>query len=122
MIAFIIVSAILVIVLSALILVSLLVSQTSRDSEKLSSYECGLEPIGDARMKFDIIYYLVGIQFLIFDLEVIFLFPLATTLFTLSSYIGFQFVNIFLFILTIGFIYEYMNGALNVLPDLDKTY
>ena len=61
MIAFIIVSAILVIVLSALILVSLLVSQTSRDNEKLSSYECGLEPIGDARMKFDIIYYLVGI-------------------------------------------------------------
>lgn len=117
MIAFIITSTILTVILVALILASLQISQNSRDSEKLSSYECGLEPIGDARMKFDIIYYLVGILFQIFDLEVIFLFPLATTLFSLNSYIGFLFVNIFLFILTIGFIYEYLNGALKVLPE-----
>ena len=56
-----------------------------RTIEKLSAYECGLEPVGDARMKFEILYYVIGILYLIFDLEIIFLFPLAALLFTLNN-------------------------------------
>ena len=89
-------------------------SWTDRKFEKLSAYECGLEPIGDARMKFEIIYYVIGLLFLIFDLELIFLFPLATLLFNFSSLLGFWFLLIFFIIVTIGFIYEWYMGALNV--------
>ena len=82
--------------------------------ENLSAYECGLLPIGDARMKFDIQYYVIGIQYQIFDLEIIFLFPLATTMNLLNSLQAFWQVNIFLAIITQGFIYEYNMGALKI--------
>jgi NADH-quinone oxidoreductase subunit A len=76
--------------------------------------EGGLEPVGDARMKFDILYYVIGILYLIFDLEIIFLFPLATVLFSLGSLLAFGVVMIFLIILTIGFLYEWFHGALEI--------
>lgn len=82
--------------------------------EKLSAYECGLEPMGDARMKFEIQYYVIGIQFLIFDLEIIFLVPLTTILFSLNSFIAFLMIFFFLTVLTIGFVYEWFLGALNI--------
>lgn len=81
------------------------------DSEKLSSYECGFSPFGDARGKFDVRFYLVAILFIIFDLEVAFLFPWAITL-SDTSWFGFWSMMVFLFVLTIGFIYEWKKGAL----------
>lgn len=82
------------------------------DSEKLSAYECGFQPFEDARNKFDIKFYLVSILFLIFDLEVSYLFPWGIYLNDLGYY-GFWWMMLFLFILTIGFIYEWLKGALN---------
>ena len=81
------------------------------DSEKLSPYECGFEAFGDARGKFDVRFYLVAILFIIFDLEVAFLFPWAITLGQIGVY-GFWSMMVFLGILTIGFIYEWKKGAL----------
>jgi len=81
------------------------------DSEKISPYECGFEPLGDARQKYDVRFYLVAILFIIFDLEVIFLFPLVPVLGKMSYY-GYWVSMIFIIILTIGFIYEYKKGAL----------
>ena len=81
------------------------------DVEKTSPYECGFEPFGDARRKFDVRFYLVAILFIIFDLEVAFLFPWAVTLGTIGIF-GFWSMMIFLGILTIGFIYEWRKGAL----------
>nr|YP_009659040.1 NADH dehydrogenase subunit 3 [Spizellomyces sp. 'palustris']QCQ69038.1 NADH dehydrogenase subunit 3 [Spizellomyces sp. 'palustris'] len=78
----------------------------------------GLEPVGDARMKFDILYYVIGILYLIFDLEIIFLFPLATVLFSLGSLLAFWVVMIFLIILTIGFLYEFFHGALDIINSI----
>jgi len=84
---FYLVSVVLLGVVSALYLVSFWIGAINNGSimEKLSAYECGLEPVGDARVKFDILYYIIGILYLIFDLEIIFLFPLATILFSLNS-------------------------------------
>ena len=93
------------------ILSYVLASQTY-DSEKLSAYECGFQPFEDARNKFDIKFYLVAILFIIFDLEVSYLFPWGISLQKLD-FIGFWWMILFLFILTIGFIYEWMKGALN---------
>ena len=81
------------------------------DPEKLSAYECGFNAFDDARMKFDIRYYLVAILFIIFDLEVSFLFPWATAFSKLGLY-GFWSMMLFLAVLTIGFIYEWKKGAL----------
>lgn len=81
------------------------------DSEKLSPYECGFEAFGDARMKFDVRYYLVAILFIIFDLEIAFLFPWAIVLEDIGVF-GYIAMAIFLGILVIGFIYEWMKGAL----------
>ena len=81
------------------------------DPEKLSPYECGFEAFSDARVKFDIRFYLVAILFIIFDLEVAFLFPWAISLGKLGVF-GFCVMMIFLFILTVGFIYEWKKGAL----------
>jgi NADH-quinone oxidoreductase subunit A len=81
------------------------------DAEKLSAYECGFEPFEDTRMKFDVRYYLVAILFIIFDLEVAFLFPWAVSLGDIGVY-GFWSMVVFLAVLTIGFIYEWMKGAL----------
>jgi len=82
------------------------------DPEKLSAYECGFEAFDDSRMEFDVRFYLVAILFIIFDLEIAFLFPWAISLGNLGS-LGFWSMMIFLFILTIGFIYEWKIGALD---------
>ena len=82
------------------------------DPEKLSPYECGFEPFEDSRMKFEVRFYLVAILFIIFDLEIAFLFPWAITLGNIGL-LGFSSMMIFLFILTVGFIYEWKKGALD---------
>jgi len=79
--------------------------------EKNSPYECGFEAFEDARMKFDVRYYLVAILFIIFDLEIAFLIPWAVTLDTISG-AAFVAMGVFLFILVIGFVYEWKKGAL----------
>ena len=81
------------------------------DSAKLSPYECGFEAFEDARMKFDVRYYLVAILFILFDLEIAFLFPWAIVLKEIGTF-GFVSMMIFLAILVVGFIYEWMKGAL----------
>ena len=87
-------------------------SPNNPDPEKLSAYECGFEPFNDSRMEFDVRFYLVAILFIIFDLEIAFLFPWAISLGTIGLY-GYISMLIFLFILTIGFIYEWKKGALD---------
>ena len=81
------------------------------DGEKLSPYECGFEAFEDTRMKFDVRYYLVAILFIIFDLEIAFLFPWAVALKDIGLF-GFVSMMIFLAILVVGFVYEWMSGAL----------
>ena len=81
------------------------------DSEKLSPYECGFEAFEDARMKFDVRYYLVAILFILFDLEIAFLFPWAVTLNEIGAF-GFWSMMLFLAILVVGFVYEWKKGAL----------
>ena len=81
------------------------------DSEKLAPYECGFEAFEDARMKFDVRYYLVAILFILFDLEIAFLFPWAITLNEIGGF-GFVSMMIFLAILVAGFVYEWKKGAL----------
>ena len=81
------------------------------DEEKLSPYECGFEAFEDSRMKFDVRYYLVAILFIIFDLEIAFLFPWAISLEEIGVF-GFWAMMLFLAILVVGFIYEWMKGAL----------
>ena len=87
-------------------------SPKNPDPEKLSAYECGFEPFDDSRMEFDVRFYLVAILFIIFDLEIAFLFPWAISLGNIGT-LGFFSMMIFLFILTIGFIYEWKKGALD---------
>ena len=81
------------------------------DDQKLSPYECGFEAFEDARMKFDVRFYLVAILFILFDLEIAFLFPWAIVLKEIGTF-GFVSMMIFLLILVVGFIYEWMKGAL----------
>jgi len=81
------------------------------DPEKLSPYECGFEAFEDARMKFDVRYYLVAILFILFDLEIAFLFPWAAVINDIG-FAGFLSMMVFLAILTVGFVYEWMKGAL----------
>jgi len=88
-----------------------LLAPNKPDSEKLSPYECGFEAFEDARMKFDVRYYLVAILFILFDLEIAFLFPWAVVLEEIGMF-GFVSMVIFLGILVVGFIYEWMKGAL----------
>ncbi len=90
---------------------SYIVGRQRPDSEKISAYECGFEAFDDARSKFDVRFYLVAILFIIFDLEVAFLFPWAVALGDIGLF-GFWSMVIFLGILTIGFIYEWKKGAL----------
>ena len=93
-------------------LLSKILSPSKPDSEKLSAYECGFEAFDDARSKFDVKFYLVSILFIIFDLEIAFLFPWAVSLKNIGA-LGFYSMMFFLFILTVGFIYEWKNGALD---------
>jgi len=93
------------------IIINFLFSPKKPDPEKLSAYECGFEPFNDSRMEFDIRFYLVAILFIIFDLEVAFLFPWAISLGSIGIF-GFWSMMIFLLILTVGFIYEWKKGAL----------
>lgn len=90
---------------------SYVVARQNPDAEKVSSYECGFAPFGDARGQFDVRFYLVAILFIIFDLEVAFLFPWAISLGHLGM-LGFWSMIAFLGVLTVGFIYEWKKGAL----------
>ena len=92
-------------------LLSFVIGDSQPDAEKLSAYECGFEAFDDARGRFDVRFYLVAILFIIFDLEVAFLFPWAITLGKIGLF-GFWSMMIFLSVLTIGFIYEWKKGAL----------
>jgi NADH-quinone oxidoreductase subunit A len=94
-----------------LLVVPFLVAYKQPDPEKLSAYECGFNPFDDARMQFDVRFYLVAILFIIFDLEVTFLFPWAVAFGKLGAY-GFWSMMVFLAVLTVGFIYEWRKGAL----------
>jgi NADH-quinone oxidoreductase subunit A len=100
-----------IVVSGALLGSSFFIAKSNPDTEKLSTYECGFEPFESARVKFDIRFYLVAILFIIFDLEVAFLFPWAITLGSIGVF-GYFSMMIFLFVLTIGFIYEWKKGAL----------
>ena len=93
------------------ILINFLASPSNPDPEKLSAYECGFDAFDDSRMEFDVRFYLVAILFIIFDLEIAFLFPWAITLGQIGVF-GFWSMMIFLAVLTIGFIYEWKKGAL----------
>jgi NADH-quinone oxidoreductase subunit A len=99
-------------VISALLLlVPFMIAVRKPDLEKVSAYECGFDAFDDARMKFDVRFYLVSLLFIIFDLEVAFLFPWAVA-FKQAGAFGFWAMMVFLGILTIGFIYEWRKGAL----------
>ena len=93
------------------IVINYIASPSNPDPEKLSAYECGFEAFDNARIEFDVRFYLVAILFIIFDLEIAFLFPWAISLGNIGL-LGFYSMMAFLFILTIGFIYEWKKGAL----------
>ena len=93
------------------IIANFFAAPSNPDPEKLSAYECGFEAFDDSRMEFDVRFYLVAILFIIFDLEIAFLFPWAISLGNIGS-LGFWSMMIFLSVLTIGFIYEWKKGAL----------
>ena len=95
-----------------LILLPFLVAKNKPDNEKLSAYECGFEKFSESKNKYDVRFYLIGILFIIFDLEIAFLFPWAIALKTLGAF-GFWSMMMFITTLTIGFIYEWRKGALN---------
>jgi NADH-quinone oxidoreductase subunit A len=94
-----------------ILMASFMVARQRPDTEKLSPYECGFDPFEDTRGRFDVRYYLVAILFIIFDLEVAFLFPWAVSLGNIGMF-GFWSMMFFLAILTVGFVYEWKKGAL----------
>lgn len=100
-----------IVIAAAAVGASYVVAAQKPDSEKVSPYECGFEPFDDARSKFDVRFYLVAILFIIFDLEVAFLFPWAISLGEIGMF-GFWSMVVFLGILTVGFVYEWKKGAL----------
>ncbi|SUE43803.1 NAD(P)H-quinone oxidoreductase subunit 3 [Roseomonas gilardii subsp. rosea] len=104
--------AIAVVISIAMVGGSFLAAHQKPDPEKLSTYECGFEPFEDTRHRFDVRFYLVAILFIIFDLEVAFLFPWAISLGTLG-WVGFLSMMGFLTVLTVGFVYEWRKGALD---------
>ena len=95
----------------AMLVAPMLIAPKNPDPEKLSAYECGFNAFDDARMKFDVRFYLVSILFIIFDLEVAFLFPWAISLGKIGVF-GFLSMAVFLAVLTVGFVYEWRKGAL----------
>ncbi len=96
---------------AAMVIASMIAGRSKPDSEKLSAYECGFEAFDDARKQFDVRFYLVAILFIIFDLEVAFLFPWAAALGDIGV-AGFWSMVVFLSVLTVGFVYEWKKGAL----------
>lgn len=103
-----------------LLFLNLLLAPSEVDSEKISTYESGFEPIGTARSQFSISFYLVAILFLIFDLEIALFYPLATSLNLVSVY-GFIVGLIFLSVLTLGFVFEYGSGVISFKTKRDQT-
>jgi NADH-quinone oxidoreductase subunit A len=99
------------IIAGALLIAPFLLAFKAPDPEKLSAYECGFNPFNDSRMKFDVRFYLVSLLFIVFDLEVAFLFPWAVA-FKEAGAFGFWSMMVFLGVLTVGFIYEWRKGAL----------
>jgi len=97
---------------SVMVVASLIIGKNKPDAEKLSPYECGFEAFEDARRKFDVRFYLVAILFIIFDLEVAFLFPWAVALGSIGMF-GFWSMVVFLSVLTVGLVYEWNKGALD---------
>lgn len=97
---------------TVIILLSYILVFQQADSEKISAYECGFQPFEEARSQFDVRFYLVAILFIIFDLEIMFLFPWSVNLNTIGIF-GFWSMLFFLVVLTIGFIYEWQKGALD---------
>ncbi len=95
----------------ALLLIGFVLGSGEKNPDKLSPYECGFEAFEDTRMKFDVRYYLVAILFIIFDLEIAFLFPWAVSLDQVGLF-GLVAMGIFLFVLVVGFVYEWKKGAL----------
>lgn len=110
-------SKVLIVIISALVLASIIFSLSylivikNYDIEKISAYECGFDPFEDVRNKFDVRFYLVSILFIIFDLEIVFLFPWSVSLGQIGVF-GFWTMIVFLLILTVGFAYEWKKGAL----------
>jgi len=100
------------VVAGAAVALSLIAAKQKPDAEKLSAYECGFDAFDDARHKFDVRFYLVAILFIIFDLEIAFLFPWAVSLGEIGMF-GFWSMVVFLGVLTVGFIYEWKKGALD---------
>ncbi|MBU6339647.1 MAG: NADH-quinone oxidoreductase subunit A [Rickettsiales bacterium] len=96
---------------TVIIVIPFILAKRKPDSEKLSPYECGFEGEGRVRNEFDVQFYLVAILFIIFDLEIAFLFPWAVVLEKIGVY-GFWSMMVFLALLTVGFVYEWMRGAL----------
>ena len=96
---------------TALVIIPFITSRKKPYNEKVSTYECGFETFGDSRAPFDVRFYLVAILFIIFDLEIAFLFPWSIVLSSLPE-VGFWSMMFFLFVLTVGFIYEWRKGAL----------
>lgn len=113
--SFVIYTGVILVIISALYVVSFVISWawTERTIEKLSSYECGLEPFAHRDIQFDILFYIVGLLFLLFDLEIIFLFPLACVYMTMESYVSMVVAMVFFIILTIGLCYEWFLGVLH---------
>jgi NADH-quinone oxidoreductase subunit A len=104
-------SGFIVVVAFFLFVLSFWFTVQSIDLEKSSTYECGFDPFNDARVQFDVKFYLVAILFIIFDLEITFLFPWVLSL-SVAGELGYFNVFLFLFILTVGFVYEWCKGAL----------
>ncbi|RAI44774.1 NADH-quinone oxidoreductase subunit A [Rhodoplanes roseus] len=103
--------AISMVIVLGLMVAPFLIAYKNPDAEKLSAYECGFNAFDDARMKFDVRFYLISILFIIFDLEVSFLFPWAAAFGEIGTF-GFWSMMVFLGVLTIGFVYEWKKGAL----------
>lgn len=103
--------ALALVIVLGLMVAPFLIAYKNPDAEKLSAYECGFNAFDDARMKFDVRFYLISILFIIFDLEVSFLFPWAAAFGEIGTF-GFWSMMVFLGVLTIGFVYEWKKGAL----------
>nr|QRH18132.1 NADH dehydrogenase subunit 3 [Rhizophagus sp. (in: glomeromycetes)]BBO53819.1 NADH-ubiquinone oxidoreductase chain 3 [Rhizophagus clarus] len=100
--------------------VNMLVATNNPDNAKMAPYECGMPPASDARHKFQISFFLVAILFLVFDCEILFLYPLVVSLYHISSF-GFWISMIFILLLTIGFVYELGKGALDYAKDSSSS-